>query len=218
MKTKTWVLTASALLCIICGCKPESKNSAEHCNAESIEQPDYCCCPPVIYIQPLNGFSKKQAKRVAAAIGNFTKEAYGDSCVEILPNVVLGKESLNSTGSRYSGPKILDKFKLQANNHSVIICLLNEDISTTLHNRDWGVLGLSYKGKYVAVASTYRVKDAGSNFHKTVIHEFCHAYFGLPHCPKDDVTCYMKDAKGHPRLSLQKGLCAYCAEHLWDNF
>lgn len=202
---------------IFYSCRPKEKGNVKQSDEYFVDEP-VCCCPPTIYIQPLNRFSQKQALKIAKEVGHFTNEVYGDSSVEVLPNMALGKECLNSVGNRYSAPKILDKFKGQANDHNVVICLLNEDMSTPLHNRDWGVLGLSYKDRYVSVASTYRVKGADKNFHKTVIHEFCHAYFGLPHCPKNDMACYMKDAEGHPRLSLQKGLCAYCTEHLWDSF
>lgn len=174
-----------------------------------------CACPPTIYLQPLNNYSQSNAKQIKKQISNSNIELFDGVDIEILPNLKLDDTTLNQTSERYRSDKILNVYKSKANKHYVIIGLINEDISTSYKGKkDWGVLGLSYKGKYVSVVSTYRLKNAKRDFWKVVVHEFIHSYFGYGHCPKDNDNCIMQDAKGHANFAKKNNLCNYCKAHL----
>jgi len=43
-----------------------------------------------------------------------------------------------------------------------------------------------------------------------ILHEFMHTYYGSKHCPNDDPTCFMKDAKGKGDFKVQDKLCNSC--------
>ena len=60
--------------------------------------------------------------------------------------------------------------------------------------------------------STYRMKKK-KDLWKLAMHEFGHGYFGLSHCPNDDASCIMADAKGgNPHFELKDTLCSVCYE------
>lgn len=101
-----------------------------------------------------------------------------------------------------------------ANRHNIYIGLTHKDISCSVHGKkDWGVQGLSLIPGNACVASTFRVKDR-RDFWKVVCHEFIHTYFTYNHCPKDDPSCLMQAAKGHPRYKGKNGLCPHCSNAL----
>lgn len=178
--------------------------------------------PPHICLQPLNGFSKKEAQQIAIKLENYLKkydnyEFMGD-CVYVDDNDNLSGSMLNSSKTRYRADKIINYYQDGAYYCNPIICLTNEDISTSLHGRkDWGVLGFSWKGKYVGIASTYRLKNPKRDYWKVVLHEFIHAFYDYGHCPKDDPKCIMQDAKGHANFSNKNDLCDYCKKHIYDH-
>ena len=41
---------------------------------------------------------------------------------------------------------------------------------------------------------------------------FIHTFYGAKHCPNDDPTCFMKDAKGHGNFEIQDKLCDACKQ------
>jgi len=84
---------------------------------------------------------------------------------------------------------------------------------TLMNDGHWGVQGLSLIPGNACVASTFRVKDR-RDFWKVVCHEFIHTYFTYNHCPKDDPSCLMQAAKGHPRYKGKNGLCPHCSNAL----
>ena len=92
-----------------------------------------------------------------------------------------------------------------------IIGITNKDISTPVHGKEnYGILGLSTYGGNVSVISTYRLKNK-KNLWKLAVHEFGHGYYNLRHCPNDDPTCIMKDAKGsNPHYELKEDFCTVC--------
>lgn len=204
---------------ILIGCKhdkakvvPKAKD-----NVYGVEDDAYdeCSCPPTICLQPLNGFSQYKAKQVKEQIRNSHIDIFNDVDIEIMPDTTLGETMLNKAKTRYRADKIINSYRKKANKHDVIIGLINDDISTTYKGKeDWGVLGLSFKKKYVGVVSTYRLKNPNRDFWKVVVHEFIHAYFGYGHCPKDNNGCIMQDAKGHAVFSNKYKLCEYCNRQL----
>lgn len=199
------------LLCAGCG----KNKMTDKCsvNEEYVEK---CCCPPMIYLLPLNDFTQEEARQVKKQMLPFIKEFIDEDIIEVKPNKKLDSSFLNSAKTRYSATKILDNYKDSTfHNHDVIIGLLHDDISVPYYKdkRDWGVLGLSYQGKNVAVVSSYRVKNKRRDLWRVAVHEFCHAFFDLPHCPDDNPHCIVKSAKGHPDFSNKTDLCANCKKH-----
>ena len=135
--------------------------------------------------------------------------------VKVLPNKSLTVELMNDAKTRYRASKILDQQQgMIKQPGDVVIGLTNEDISTSIHGyNDWGILGLSYLNKSNCVISTFRVKDK-SQFWKVVLHEFGHGFLGLPHCPNNDSSCFMVDAKGKPNLTPQRHFCETCSRQI----
>lgn len=194
------------LLCI--SCSNNSTNVDLSQVEESQEEKDLCCCPPTIYLQPVDNFTQKEATRLRKELECYDSVFYYDIKIEILPTIKLGKNYLNESKTRYRADKILDSFKDTANDHAVYLIVTHKDISTTLRGyADWGVLGLSYRKKYVGVASTYRLNNR-RDFWKVVIHEFAHAYYGSGHCSNEN--CIMADQKGHNYFSNKPDFCKSC--------
>jgi len=175
-----------------------------------------CCCPPTIHLQPYNNFTLKEAEQVKKQFAAYLKKSlYYEEEIEIDSPIKLDTSMLNAAHSRYRADKIVNYQRKQTNSHNIIIGLLHEDISLQYKGRkDWGVLGLSFKGTYSCVVSTYRVKNKQRDLWKVVAHEFIHAYFNYGHCPKDNPNCIMKDAKGHADFSNKNDLCDYCKQQL----
>ena len=94
-----------------------------------------------------------------------------------------------------------------------IIGVTNKDISTPVHGKEnYGILGLSTYGGKISVISTYRLKNK-KDLWKLAMHEFGHGYYSLRHCPNDDPSCIMADAKGkNPHFELKDTLCSTCYE------
>jgi len=145
----------------------------------------------------------------------FDADMFGNDFIEISPAIRLSDTLRNDSKTRYRADKIINSYRNKADHYNVIICLTNDDISVPYKGKkDWGVLGLSFKGKKVAIASTYRLKYANRDFWKVVVHEFIHAYFNYGHCPSNDSTCIMQDAKGHANFANKNKLCKYCKKFL----
>lgn len=184
-------------------------------NAEEVE----CSCPHCrILIQPYNNFSQVKAQEVAKQLVQaINKHMTGLAVTEVkvLTNKPLTKDLMNDAKTRYRARKILDsQSSVLKQSGDVIIGLTHNDISTTLRGHaDWGILGLSYLNRNNCVISTFRVKDQ-SQFWKVVLHEFGHGFLGLPHCPKNDRSCFMVDANGKPSLSPQHHFCDSCSRRI----
>jgi len=193
------------------GCQDQKSTCVD--NPEAIEN-ELCCCPPIIHLQPYNGFTVKEAQQVKKQFADYLKKSLDyDEEIEIDPPIKLDTSMQNAARTRYRADKIISNQMKRTNTHNVIIGLLHEDISLTYKGHaDWGVLGLSFRGKNTCAVSTYRVKNKQRDLWKVVAHEFIHAYFNYGHCPKDDPHCIMKDAKGHANLAIQKDLCDYCKQ------
>lgn len=94
-----------------------------------------------------------------------------------------------------------------------IIGVTDKDISTSVHGSDdYGILGLSYLGRgNTSVISTYRLRRK-KDLWKLAAHEFCHGFYGCPHCKNDNPYCIMADAKGgNPQFEIKDSLCVECA-------
>ena len=176
-----------------------------------------CTCPPVIALQPCNGFTQAEAKRLIPALQRFIKDYSGvDLDFDVLPPVKLPDE-LKVTKTKYGARGIITKLSKEkhANGYYVVVALTHDDIATNHRGqKNWGILGLAIHALYTCVASDHRLRNPKRDYWKVVAHEFIHTYHGYSHCPKDDVSCIMKDAKGKADFSNKSKLCNTCRQAL----
>lgn len=140
------------------GCKHSPRN-----DKQTNDWDEQCCCPPLIYLQPFNDFSLKEAREVQQHLKAFLNglgNCASDMEVEILPPKKINNDMLNSVRTRYRADKIINSYKDSTNSHVIIIGMLHDDISIPYKGKaDWGVLGFSYKGGHAGIASSYRLKN-----------------------------------------------------------
>ena len=187
----------------ICGCnkKVEQANSS---------------CPPTIFLQPYDNFTQDEAKQLSMMLEKKFLELYGvEFEFKVLPNKKLSADLMNDSKSRYRADKIINSLKKEASKQRIMIGLTHKDVSVPYKGKaDWGVLGLSIHGTYACVVSDYRLKNKKRDYWKVVTHEFTHTAFRYNHCPEDDPTCIMKDAKGKADFSNKVGFCKTCREKI----
>ena len=206
--------TKVLLLCAIICMASCSKNRGENSGLPDGKDVK-CLCPPVIHLQPFGKFSQHEAQLLGKEL---TKRINDLFCVdlecEVHPPLPLSDTLMNDGHTRYRAEKIIRSISANANRYNIYIGLTHKDISCSVHGKkDWGVQGLSLIPGNACVASTFRVKDR-RDFWKVVCHEFIHTYFTYNHCPKDDPSCLMQAAQGHPRYKGKNGLCPYCSSVL----
>ena len=198
----TFVYILLAVL-TLCGCnkKVEQANSS---------------CPPTIFLQPYDNFTQDEAKQLSMMLEKKFLELYGvEFEFEVLPNKKLSADLMNDSKSRYRADKIINSLKKEASKQRIMIGLTHKDVSVPYKGKaDWGVLGLSIHGTYACVVSDYRLKNKKRDYWKVVTHEFTHTAFKYNHCPEDDPTCIMKDAKGKADFSNKVGFCKTCREKI----
>ena len=161
-------------------------------------------CPhATILIQPYGNFTKKEIEKVIPKLKEeLDRWAYGAWTFEILDSKPF------PTNRAIDILREQKKYKLK--NDEVLMGLTHEDIKADVHNvKNYGIVGLAFLRGYVCVVSDKRLKDK-SQIWKPMIHEFMHAFFASPHCPNDDPTCYMKDAKGKGNFGIQDKMCDSC--------
>ena len=175
-----------------------------------------CTCPPTIFLQPYDNYTQKEAKQLSKVLEKKFLELYGvEFEFEVLPNKKLSADLMNDSKSRFRADKIIDSLKKEASDHRIMIGLTHKDISVPYKGKpDWGVLGLSIHGTYACVVSDYRLKNKKRDYWKVVTHEFTHTACNYSHCPNDDPTCIMKDAKGKADFSNKVGFCRTCREKI----
>lgn len=209
-KVKTTIISSFAIvLTMLLSASCKGKNE----NVEILNVDTLCSSPyTIICLQPLDDFSQKEAEKLKKDLQKHTVElGLGEVVgVDVLPSKPLNPSLMNDEKTRYRADKVIRYVQKDKDNRRVIIGLTHKDISVPLRGKkDWGVMGLSLQPGTACIVSTYRVKDR-SQFWKVAIHEFCHTYYNLPHCPNDDPTCLMKDAKGRGNLATQRHLCKDC--------
>ena len=173
-------------------------------------------CPPTIFLQPYDNFTQDEAKQLSMMLEKKFLELYGvEFDIEVLPNKKLSADLMNDSKSRYRADKIINSLKKEAGKQRIMIGLTHKDVSVPYKGKaDWGVLGLSIHGTYACVVSDYRLKNKKRDYWKVVTHEFTHTAFRYNHCPEDDPTCIMKDAKGKADFSNKHDICGYCKKNL----
>ena len=210
MKLKTIVLLLCAIICMA-SCSKKSGENSDLSDKEEVR----CLCPPVIHLQPFGKFSQREAQLLGKELTKRLEDIFGVELeCEVHPPLPLSDTMMNDGHTRYRADKIIRSIAANANRHNIYIGLTHKDISCSVHGKkDWGVQGLSLIPGNACVASTFRVKDR-RDFWKVVCHEFIHTYFTYNHCPKDDPSCLMQAAKGHPRYKGKNGLCPHCSNAL----
>ena len=200
MKAKPLYILLAVLM--LCGCK-----KLEDAN---------CTCAPTIFLQPYDNYTQKEAKQLSKQLANKFLELYGGEFeFEVLPSKILSADLMNDSKSRFRADKIIGSLKKEASNHRIMIGLTHKDVSVPYKGKpDWGVLGLSIHGTYACVVSDYRLKNKKRDYWKVVTHEFTHTACNYSHCPNDDPTCIMKDAKGKADFSNKVGFCRTCREKI----
>ena len=175
-----------------------------------------CTCPPTIFLQPYDNYTQNEATQLSKVLEKKFLELYGvEFEFEVLPNKKLSADLMNDSKSRYRADIIIDSLKKDASDHRIMIGLTHKDVSYPYKGKqDWGVLGLSIHGTYACVVSDYRLKNKKRDYWKVVTHEFTHTACNYSHCPNDDPTCIMKDAKGKADFSNKVGFCKTCREKI----
>ena len=210
MTIKLNIFLLCTVMCLVGCSKINGGNSALPDEAEV-----RCLCPPTIHLQPFGKFSQREAQQLGKELTKRLEEIFSVEVeCEVHPSLPLSDTLMNDSHTRYRADKIIRSMAGNANKQNIYIGLTHKDISCTIHDKkDWGVQGLSLIPGNACVASTYRVKDK-RDFWKVVCHEFIHTYFSYNHCPKDDPSCLMQAAKGHPRYKGKNGLCPHCSSVL----
>ena len=200
------ILTGGCLLLCVNSADREYDSGGNEVSVEDIDYTDHV----VVNIQPLGNFTEAEAEKIAGELEelvfmqlNIAAEIY------VLPAEPMQSKWLNERKSRYDACKLIDAFK---NDSIYTILLLHNDISIPKYRgkADWGVLGLTLQPGKTCVISDFRLKHKKRDMAKVILHEFIHAYYNYKHCPKDDATCIMKDAKGKADFSNKNGLCKEC--------
>ena len=202
MQKVCWLFIMSMLLL---GCNNQGSNKIEDVD---------CLCPhATVYLQPYDNFTQKEANQLKRELEKHLVEILdGAFEIEVLPNKQLTSDFLGETKTKYRIDKIINSLKKDADTHKIYIGLTHKDICRDEKNgvKDWGVLGSSIITSHACVVSTYRLKNKKRDLWKLTTHEFIHTYYGYHHCPKDDIHCLMKDAKGKADFSNKKDLCDFC--------
>ena len=204
------------LLClsIIFVCCSQNTGSVNSDSADIVEElPDTICgCPQcTIFILPYDNFTKKEAEKLLPKLHKeFDKWLYGHWDFKILEPVTFPQGSYISSRDRYKVTPVLNYQSSLIEGNEVIIGLTHKDICAKIHGvEDYGIVGMSRPLKQVCLVSDKRLKNK-SLIWKPVMHEFIHTFYGAKHCPKDDPSCFMKDAKGHGNFEVQDKLCESC--------
>jgi len=174
------------------------------------------CPTTTIYLQPLGNYTQKEAIKLKEDIEKH-QCAFGPVSIKdviVLPSKPLTESLMNDTKTRYRADKIINELKKDLKTKSTIIGLTHKDVSVSYKGKkDWGVIGLAFRGSNACVISTFRMRNK-SEFWKAAAHEFCHAFYGVGHCPKDDSHCILQDAKGKYTFGRSPNLCDYCQSQL----
>lgn len=171
-----------------------------------------CSCPhATICLQPYGSFTEQEVKRFLPTLKK-NMEKYlsgGEWSFEIRKPLPVPIKPV--VGRKHKASDFLDiQQEEQTDNNQVIVGLTHEDLCHDIHGvKNYGIIGPSYLDEGVAIVSDKRLKNKSAVW-KVIIHEFCHAFLGLNHCPNDDPTCMLVDAHKHKDFAIQNRLCESC--------
>lgn len=224
MRKFALIISCLCLCMTILSC---SKNGATTAQQEEEADADSLPLDPplgyVIEFQPLGNFSHKEAERLREEFVKQLEKWYNnidprwlEASVGVNDAKPIPASCYYQPRKRYRAGSILQWLhKCNGGNPEIVtIGLTNSDISTTTRGqKDYGIMGYSYRPGDVAVISTYRLKGNKDDLLKVTLHEFLHTR-GLPHCKKDNPTCLMQDAHGKNTFYRKKGPCKDCMKKL----
>jgi len=166
------------------------------------------------YFQPYGDFTNKEILTIQNDLEDkFFCDVPTKVTYHILPSRQLSDSCLNKKKTRYLSLSLLKELK-SIRNKDIIIGLTHKDISTPLHgSADYGILGQAFTGGHQCIVSDFRIKNKKDTW-KVVSHEFIHAFYNYGHCPADDPTCIIKDAKGKENLAKKYHLCPQCYDNI----
>ena len=199
---------------LLFSCSNGTTNRGKTLEAEYVEADTLCSTPQcVIVLQPYEDFSRKEVEKLLPKLQKtFDKWLYGHWKFKIANPIRLPQNSYVKERNRYRVTPILNYESKQLTGYEVIIGLTHKDICTDIHGqKDYGIVGISRPLKQVSLVSDKRLKEK-SLMWKPILHEFIHTFYGAKHCPNDDPTCFMKDAKGHGNFEIQDKLCDACKQ------
>lgn len=181
----------------------------EYNMGDSLSHCSYPQC--VIRLLPYDDFSRLEVEKLLPKLQIvFDKWLDGYWKFEVMKPAHLPTSSYLKERNRYKVTPILNYQLTLLKGKEVIIGLTHKDICTNIHGvKDYGIVGISRPLKQVCLVSDKRLKDK-SLYWKPILHEFIHTFYGAKHCPNDDPTCFMKDAKGHGDFKIQDKLCNSC--------
>ena len=168
----------------------------------------------VLYLQPYNGYPKDKVLKLQSDVQHCLDTLIPERKfeVKVKENKNLPASCFYKPRSRWRADSIIH-YQNRIDGKNYIMGVMSQDISASAHGyEDWGVQGLGSMPGKNAVVSTFRVNNKAL-FYKVVVHEFLHN-LGLDHCPYDDRSCYICDAKKHPKLEPQTRLCEHCKKEL----
>ena len=176
-----------------------------------VELEDTLCNTPsaTILIQPYNDFTKEEVNKFISDLQeNMGTFLYGEWNIKVLePKQIPFQPVIHN---KYAAIDFLKYQKINNKRNEIVIGVTHEDICKDLHGKkNYGIVGLSFCPGNSVIVSDKRLKNKGQIW-KPIIHEFIHAFYGAKHCPNDDPTCFMVDAKGHGNFSIQNKLCDSC--------
>lgn len=138
--------------------------------------------------------------------------------VELLPAHEPSRAAYYPPRSRWRAPVLLETLQAaepEPSRRRVVLALIDADIEAEVRDRPhWGVFGLAFQGRGVAVASPYRLRRGAdrdrlrTRLTKVAIHEVAHA-LGEPHCPRPD--CVLTDLEGAIK-KLDAAPTAFCPD------
>ncbi len=161
-----------------------------------------------IAIQPIGNFAESDAQYVLQEIQKINPNTV------LLKNIALPPEAFYAPRNRYRADSLIRILKRNIGKDSVVIGILNEDISSTKNGvHDWGVMGLGFRPGKSCVVSTFRLSKSNrkEQLFKVMLHELGHTE-GLDHC--SEKTCLMRDAEGGNPLDDEKDFCSKCKKYL----
>lgn len=216
MRKLLLVLTIGILI-VACGNKTQQ---AKHFESVYPNGEDTICTTPtcIILLQPYDDFTQKEAKQLKVDLQkHLDPMLYGAWNFDVLPNRKMQQSWYYKPRNRYRADKIIGSLEKEVSRDArdtVIIALTHHDISTSIHGqKDYGIMGLRHRPGHACVVSTYRLKKR-SQLWKLATHEFIHAFYAYPHCPKDNSHCIMQDSHGKNTFDEKNGLCDYCKQRI----
>lgn len=172
---------------------------------------------PVLYIQPFHDADSLLVLSIAAAI-----QSASDFHVTLLPPVKAQAQTIDPVRNRYWASRLLDQLKPTINKKDqFVLGITGTDMAIAkADGSSWGIMGLAYLNRSVAVVSSFRPKRRGASLEKVkermvllALHELGHAQ-GLDHCKNS--TCLMRDAEGKMHVDDCKSYCKTCFQYLND--